>query len=210
MKIGLLGAGSQARETIDYCDEGNIDVSFLAVDKQFVIQDTQVRMIDIIHPNRRDVATGVIAAIGAPALKRDMIDLWPGSNYAALVSSMAWVSKKAHLEEGVLVSPNASIARDVILGRHVLVNIGVTISHDVKVGDYSTIAPGVNIGGNTTIEEGVYVGIGAKIKNGIHIASGAIIGAGAVVIDSVDQNNAVIVGVPGRQVRVNGGWLHEI
>jgi acetyltransferase-like isoleucine patch superfamily enzyme len=50
----------------------------------------------------------------------------------------------------------------------------------------------------------------ASISNGVKIASGCVIGAGAVVLDSINVKNSVVLGMPAKAIKENDGWLREI
>lgn len=210
ISFGLLGAGAQAAEISDYAYENNAELSFLAVDKEYLHEPSFASTIDINQPTNEQLEIPIIAAVGAPAVKRQLLTVWQGTEYGRIIANTSWVSKLAEIELGVVVSPQAAISRSVYLGRHVLVNLGCRLSHDVEVGAYTTISPGVNIGGRVVIGEGVFIGLGASIKNDVKIAAGSVIGAGAVVLEDVMEENSVVVGVPGRVVKHNQNWLQNI
>lgn len=208
--IGLLGAGAQASEMIDYAKELGISVDFQAVNPQYLDSKNAVKTIDISAPSGVDLEKPVIIAVGPPQLRQNLKEQWQGKNYATLVAKAAWVSQGAEILSGSMVAPKSAIATFAKIGRHVLVNLGVTISHEAVIGDFTNISPGVHIGGRVEIGQGVFVGIGAAIKNDVKIANGVVIGAGTVVINDVDEENAVVVGCPGKVIKVNPGWLDDL
>ncbi len=102
---------------------------------------------------------------------------------------------------------------------------GVEIGIDSKIGKncdiwHSGVVINGNIGdncifhGNNTIGNkgqgndslrpelgnNIDIGVGAVIIGSLIIADGCIIGAGAVVTKSFEQNNSIIVGVPGKKI----------
>jgi sugar O-acyltransferase (sialic acid O-acetyltransferase NeuD family) len=204
--IGLLGSGAQADEIESYLEDGQ-DVAFRAVSEKYL--DPQKPNVINIKDTEK-LSTPVIAAVGAPGLKRDMIGAWSGSQYRTLIAKDAHVDAGAQFGEGTVVSPMTVITTNVTLGNHVLVNIGATISHDVTVGDFTTISPGVHIAGKVKIGNGVFIGIGAVISNNLSIADGCVIGAGSVVIHDITKKNSVVVGVPAEIIRTNEDWLYEL
>lgn len=208
--ICLLGAGSQAREIIDYCRELGVAVEFTAVEKSYINPRSKVRQIDIMAPDANQELLPALAAVGPPALKRKMLETWPGVNFVTLVSKKAWVSQNATIGEGTIIAPNASVATDSIIGKHVLINLNSSISHDTNIGDYCTISPGVNIAGTVKLGAGVFVGIGASILNNITVAPGCVIGAGAVVVEDIKEENTVVVGIPAKKIKINDDWIYEI
>lgn len=204
-KIGLLGAGGQSSETESYIGSGG--VQFRAVDKEYISRHDD---IDIIHPSDYEELVPVIASVGAPAARRDMVEKWPGKNFAKVVSSEAYVGEDTKIGEGSIIAPRAVITTGVEIGRHTIINIAATLSHGDKVGDFVTISPGAHLGGNVVVGDGVFIGIGAIISNGLEIAEGSVVGAGAVVMDSILQKNSVVVGVPARVIKVNEEWLRNV
>ena len=86
------------------------------------------------------------------------------------------------------------IASDAVIGR------GMTLEHQVTIGN--------RIGhegelGCPTIGDDVFIGVGAKVLGAIRIGNNVRIGANAVVLHDV-PDNATVVGVPGKVVRIAG------
>ncbi len=204
--IGLLGNGGQANETESFFPD--LKVEFRAVEVDYLGDGDN--LIDISSPTEEQEQTPIFSAAGAPRLKKKLIDLWSGNNYAKLVSANADIGSRTEIGVGTLVASGSVLTTDIKVGEHVLINTGCTVGHDTIIGDYATLAPGVHIGGKATIGNGVFVGIGATIKNGVKIAPGAVIGAGAVVIEDIEEENSVYVGVPAKMVSKNDGWLDAI
>jgi len=205
--IGIIGNGGQADEAHAYTKK---EVGFRAVNSEYLNNDSTHNLVDIEKPGADNIDTPVHIAIGAPALRRELEEKWPGQKYETIISEHAIVDKSANIGEGALIAPRAVITTNVKLGRHVIVNVAATVQHDTTVGDFSTIGPGVNIGGNVEIGDGVFIGIGANISNSIKIADGVVIGAGATLITNADVENGVYVGVPAKLMKQNEEWLREI
>jgi len=203
--FGLLGAGAQAEEVEEFAHPDRVE--FRAVDADFV--DHSVGGVDIRTADRSLLDVPVTAAVGAPGLRRSLVQAWTGSRYHRVVARQAWIATDARLGEGVMVAPLAAVSAGVVLGDHVLVNIGATVSHHSTIGAFATLSPGAHVAGRCTIGEGVFVGIGASVSHDVHIAAGAVIGAGAVVVDDIDAPG-LFVGVPARLVRPVEEWLRVL
>lgn len=54
---------------------------------------------------------------------------------------------------------------------------------------------------NPIIGDNVTLGVGAKVIGGVHLANGIIVAAGAVVIDSFEEENIVIGGIPAKKIK---------
>lgn len=207
-EVGILGAGGQAREVEQYLDDQGIKPTFFAVDAEYV-GDSPGR-IDILSPTEFEAVTPVIAAIGAPEVRRQLVKEWKGGEFYTVIANEAYVGESVTIGEGSIIAPRAVLTASIEVGSHVIVNVGATISHDCVIGDFATISPGAHVAGSVELGPGVFVGIGATISNGVKVAEGSVIGAGAVVIKDVVEKNSVVVGVPGGVIRINEGWLSEV
>lgn len=203
--IGILGAGGQAREVAQYLRDAGVEVAFHAIDNKYF--SGSLGEIDILKPSTDYRDTQVIAAVGAPGLRRDLVEKWQGKEYATLVSGEAYVGDDVVVGAGSVITPRAVLTANVQLGRHVFINVAATVSHDCIVGDFVTISPGAHIAGGVEIGDGVFVGIGAIIRDGVRIAPGSVVGAGAVVVKDVTQENSVVAGVPAGLLRTNEDWM---
>lgn len=206
-KIGILGSGGQADEAESYL--GDKEVAFRAISREYIDLNNS-QQIDISTPEEYQKILPVIAAVGAPELRRKMVAEWGSDNFETIIAEYAYVDKTAKIGEGSIIAPRAVITTNVEIGKHVIVNIAASISHNSKLGDYVTVSPGAHIAGNVVLGGGVFVGIGAIISNNIEIASGSVVGAGAVVLESIFEENSVVVGTPARVIRINQGWLDEV
>lgn len=207
MEIGLLGGGGQSREIQAYIRDIGGSVLFKAVDEQYVDSE---EFIDILKPTQTQRQTAVVSAVGAPLLRKAMVEKWSGENYAQIVSPSAWIAPDTRLGIGCIIAPRVVATNDVIIGNHTILNPSSTISHDSMLGEYVTVGPGADIAGNVTLGNGVFVGIGATILNGINIAEGVVVGAGAVVIKDIEVENTIVAGNPAKAIAVNDGWLNEV
>lgn len=206
-KIGLIGNGGQADEAESYLK--NAEVEFRAISSEYVDVENPLH-INILNPDEYQRVVPVVAAIGAPEVRKNMVANWPGEHFTTIQSEMAYVDPTVKIGEGSIIAPRSVITTNVEIGRHVIVNVAATISHNSKIGDFVTIGPGAHIAGNVEIQEGAFIGIGAVISNNILIVRGVVVGAGAVVTTNVLIENSVVVGVPAKQIKVNEGWLSEV
>lgn len=207
IEIGLLGSGGQADEAESYLSDAS--VGFRAIDERFIDQ-SDPRQIEILNPEEYQRILPVVSAIGAPLIRREMVEKWPGEHYATIQSENCYIDPSTSIGEGSIIAPRVVITTNVEIGQHTIVNVAATISHDSKIGNFVTISPGAHIAGNVELGDGVFVGIGAVISNNIKIAEGCVVGAGAVVIRSFEEKNMVIVGSPAKAIKRNETWLSEV
>ncbi len=208
-EIGIIGNGGQANEAESYLKSDETTVLFRALNKEYR-DESDPSQIDIMNPVDYQKITPVVAAIGAPALRKKMVESWPGEKFVTIIADTSFIDRSTKVGEGSIIAPRAVITTDVEIGKHSIVNVASSISHNCRLGDYSTISPGAHIGGNVDIGDGAFIGIGVIISNNLKIASGVVVGAGAVVIEDLAQENGVYVGVPAKLVGQNESWLSEV
>ena len=82
----------------------------------------------------------------------------------------------------------------------------IFVNGQARIGKRCTLCQGVTIGeykGAPTLGDFVFVGPGAKVIGGIRVGDNTIIGANCVVTKDVPEN-AVVVGVPGKVISLQG------
>lgn len=206
--IGILGSGGQADELESYLGS-NMIVKFRALTSQFVDR-MRPEQIDIMAPSEQQKRMPVIAAVGAPYVRRKLVNEWPGTEYEIVISKDSIINPTTKIGRGTIIAPGVITTTGVEIGDHSIINVGATISHNCSLGEYSTVGPGVHLAGNVMLGTGSFIGIGAVIKNGIRIASGVVVGAGAVVINDILEENAIYAGVPAKKIGQNSDWLSEV
>ncbi len=114
----------------------------------------------------------------------------------------AVVSRLNAILTGALIGRKAYFGNGFVI----LHSIGVVINSEVKGGENIVIEHCVTIGAekkkSPRLGNNIFIGAGAKIISGVRIGNNVKIGANAVVIKDV-PDNATVVGVPARVVKVN-------
>ncbi|HEY5502787.1 MAG TPA: serine O-acetyltransferase [Candidatus Anoxymicrobiaceae bacterium] len=114
---------------------------------------------------------------------------------------------------GVEIHQGATIGQGFFIDH----GMGVVIGETTEIGDDVTLYQGVTLGGtgkekgkrHPTIEDGVVIAVGASVLGAITIGRNSKVGAGAVVIQDV-QENCTVVGVPGRVTVCSGERISPI
>jgi len=116
---------------------------------------------------------------------------------------------------GISIKPDTAIGEGFYIGHFGC----IVVNRRVVIGANCNISQGVTIGranrgrrqGYPVIGDRVYIAPGAKIIGGITVGNDVAIGANCVVIDDV-PDNAVVAGVPGKVVSMNGsaGYVNNI
>jgi sugar O-acyltransferase (sialic acid O-acetyltransferase NeuD family) len=100
---------------------------------------------------------------------------------ATVISSLAYVSKHAHIEQGTVVMNHAVVNAKSIIGKNCIINTMSNIEHGVKIGDFCHISTCAVINGDSEVGNGSFIGSNATISNGIIINENSIIGAGEFI-----------------------------
>ena len=124
-----------------------------------------------------------------------------------------YVSQRAVRKTGIEIHPGAKIGRRLVIDH----GTGIVIGETAEIGDDVLIYQGVTLGGtgkdigkrHPTLGNNVMVGAGAKVLGPFRVGNNARIAANAVVLREV-PDNATVVGVPGRIVRLSGEKLDHI
>lgn len=203
MKFGIIGAGGHAREVRSYAP---MEVAYMAVSRGYESGD--VKALEDLDDEQRRIPC--VVAVGAPLVRRCMIDRYNLKIFTNVVAKLALVDESVELGLGNQVAPNSIIMPNSVLGNHTIINIAATVSHDTVIGDFATLCPGVHVGGSVNIGKGVFLGIGSSISNGVSIADGVVLGAGSVLVADADVLNGVYVGVPAKLKKVNEDWIGNV
>lgn len=124
-----------------------------------------------------------------------------------VIRCFCFLVSKVYEVLGIMLRPSTDVGPGLYIG-----HTGLIIIHpEVKIGANLTIAHGVTIGAKGLGEEGipvigdnVFIGSGAKVLGKISIGNNVRIGANAVVITDI-PDNATVVGVPGKVVKISQG-----
>jgi sugar O-acyltransferase (sialic acid O-acetyltransferase NeuD family) len=123
-------------------------------------------------------------------------------NPVSAIASNAVVSKSAILGNALNVMPFSFISADTFVGNGCLINSYASIHHDCIIEEFVEVSPGARVLGNCKIGAFTTIGANATILPKLKIGKNVTVGAGAVVTKDV-EDNAVIVGIPGKIIKYN-------
>lgn len=123
------------------------------------------------------------------------------------------VSQLSKWFTGIEIHPAATIGRRLVIDH----GTGIVVGATAEIGDDCLLYQGVTLGGtgkdsgkrHPTLGNNIMVGAGAKILGPFTVGDNARIAANSVVLREVPEN-ATVVGVPGRIVKISGEKLDQI
>lgn len=100
---------------------------------------------------------------------------------ATVISSLAYVSKHAYIEQGTIIMNHAVVNAESKIGKNCIINTKANIEHGVIIGEFCHISTCAVVNGNSVIGEGSFIGSNATISNEISIKENSIISAGKFI-----------------------------
>ena len=123
------------------------------------------------------------------------------------------ISQWSKMWTGIEIHPGATIGRRLVIDH----GTGIVIGETAELGDDCLLYQGVTLGGtgkdvgkrHPTLGNNVMVGCGAKVLGPFRVGDNARIASNSVVLREV-PDNATVVGVPGRIVKISSEKLDHI
>ncbi|CAG9931747.1 acetyltransferase [Candidatus Nitrotoga arctica] len=208
--IIIFGTGGHAKTVIGVLEcEGKWRLSGLVVDDCNLPDEKRVLGYEILG-NRsafsilqgRGIVKGFVA-VGDNIVRAEIAVSMRKSGFS-LVSIMhpsACVMKDAIVGEGTFIHAFSIIGAECSVGFNAIIQPQTSVGHESFIGDYVQFSPGVHIGGKVRIGDGSFFGPGAVVFPSVTIGQNVSVGANTVVNKDV-PDNAVIVGNPGRMVKL--------
>ena len=100
---------------------------------------------------------------------------------ATVISSLAYVSKHSHIEQGTVIMNHAVVNAKSKIGENCIINTKSNIEHGVLIGDFCHISTCAVVNGDSVVGKGSFIGSNATISNGILIYENSVISAGKFI-----------------------------
>lgn len=118
-----------------------------------------------------------------------------------LIHPTAIISPSADIGNGVYIQANAYLWTKVRVKDFCIISPSVVIAHHSTIGKACLISTHSKVGASIEIKDKVFIGMGATIVTGVSkIGGNTIIGAGAVVLDNIEED-CVYAGVPAKKIK---------
>lgn len=123
-----------------------------------------------------------------------------GFKLQTIIHPTAIISNSTKIGEGSLVCAQAVLNPFSTVGIGCIINTAAIIEHDCIIDDYVHVSPNAALAGGVSVGAYSWVGIGSNIIEKIKIGKNVIVGAGAVILNDV-QDNVKVVGVPAKVMK---------
>lgn len=184
MQAVIFGSGGMAKELIDYMEPQYTIVCVVSTEP-FNNPAYNYPVVHKIWPGQYPEAR-FFMGVADPAIKRKIAseneDRW-----ASYIHPSAYVSRRAKIGKGCVLTPQSLVVGDAVLGDFVFLNTNATVGHDTVIGSYTTLFPNSEVCGNCNLGEDCLVGIGGYVLPNVTLPSGTKASAGAVVRKSIDK-----------------------
>lgn len=148
-----------------------------------------------------DENTDFGVAIGQNSLRLELIKLLLQfeASLPVVVQPTAYVSESISLGEASVVMGQAAINIGSNVGMGCIINTGAIVEHDCVLQDGVHISSGSQLAGGVKVGARSFVGAGATVKPTITIGDDVVVGAGAVVINNI-EDGLTVVGNPAKPI----------
>lgn len=122
------------------------------------------------------------------------------NKYPAFIHPTAIIGTDVHIGFGTVIMANVVINADTCVGKHSIINTMASVGHDVTINDFVHISPNSTLTGGVKVGSSSQIGASATVIPQKSIGKNTIVGAGATVVNDIEDNE-VVVGTPAKPIR---------
>jgi sugar O-acyltransferase (sialic acid O-acetyltransferase NeuD family) len=187
--IVLVGGGGHCISIIDVIENGT-DFNILGILDSNIRENNilgyKILGDDNLIPELVNQNTYFLITVGqikSCAVRRNIAKTLTENNakLATVISSLAYVSKHAYIEEGSVIMNHAVVNAKSKIGKNCIINTKSNIEHGVLIGEFCHISTCAVINGDCVVGSGTFIGSNATISNNVSIKENSIIGAGKFI-----------------------------
>lgn len=187
-KILLVGGGGHCKSVIDVIEqEGKYTIVGIVDKKELIGEEVLGYKVIACDTDLEELfkeykyALVTVGQVKSNALRVKLFNQLKKIGYTlpTVVSSLAYVSKYANIEEGTVVMHHALINVNVNVGKNCIINTKALLEHDVVVEEHCHVSTATVINGGTIVKANSFVGSNTTTKELVEIDG--FIKAGGVV-----------------------------
>jgi sugar O-acyltransferase (sialic acid O-acetyltransferase NeuD family) len=210
MKYYIVGKGGFAKEVLFLCREvfGHLDgfqgfIDYKPIDSILECMGSHYPVIDESEfLAKKDKEVNIYLGIGDPKVLSKVVDKFGGYSFPNLVHGTVVKDSSVKMEKGNIITAGCILTVDIKIGSYNIFNLNSTVGHDTIIGDFNVFNPGANISGSVVIGNRNLFGTNSTLLQSLTIGDNSIIGASSLINKNV-QNNLVVVGLPGKEIKKN-------
>lgn len=119
-------------------------------------------------------------------------------NLPVIISSRAYISCTAFIDEGSIIMHNALINSKVRIGKNCIINTGALIEHEAIIEDFCHVSTRAVVNGQVKIGKNSFLGSNSVIANNISLPDNIIVAAGACILKT-PQVTGTYIGNPAKK-----------
>jgi len=199
--VYIIGAGGHAKVVIASLHANSIACAGVFDDDRSLWGEKilDIPILGAVEELRDLPSIVAVNAIGNNSTRRAISERFRNVNWLTVIHPNTWIHSSVKIGCGTVVFAGSVIQPDTIIGKHTIINTSASVDHDCVIGDFCHIAPGCHIAGGVKIGNEVFLGIATAVIPCVSIVSNTVIGAGATVIENID-NAGVYIGTPARRM----------
>lgn len=206
MPVFVYGAGGHGKVVADILLACGIEIEgFIDDDPEKVGETFGLQMSgdgDWLAERAARQLVSVALGIGDNSSRRAVAERCARSNIRILtvVHPSATIASSAQVSAGAVIVAHAVVNPDAVIGPGAIINTAAIVEHDCRVGHFAHLSPRATIGGRVDVADLSWLGMGSTVLPGLRVGTGSIVGAGATVLQDVDDW-MVVAGSPARIVK---------
>lgn len=206
--IILIGGGGHCISCIDVIKSGNkfkiigiLDTSDKVGNSVLGIPiiGTDSDIPNIIRKCKNFLIT--VGQIKSPLIRCKIYDLVKKNEgtLPIIISSRAYVSSSAFIDEGSIIMHNVLVNSYAKIGKNCIINTGALIEHEVIIEDFCHVSTHSVINGQVKVGKNSFLGSNSVIANNISLPEDIIVAAGACIIKTPKETGTYI-GNPAKKI----------
>ncbi len=195
-KIILIGGGGHCRSCIDVIESGNEFTIAGIVEQSGKKKSGLILGYPVIGCDNEldalkkqyDYALITLGQVGLSTTRQQLFSRLKQTGFIlpVVISSRAYVSKHAQIEEGSIIMHQVIVNAGARIGKNCILNTRCLIEHDAGVGDHTHVSTGAVLNGETQIGSGSFVGSNATLVQGIKLPDNWFLKAGHLIVSEKD------------------------
>ena len=185
----LIGGGGHCVSVIDIIENGN-KFNILGILDSNIIENNilgyKILGGDNLIPELVNENTYFLITVGqiksySTRKKIAKILIENKAKLATVISSLAYVSKHASIEEGSVIMNHAVVNAKAKIGKNCIINTMSNIEHGASIGEFCHISTCAVVNGESVIGNGTFIGSNATISNNVVIKDNSVISSGKFI-----------------------------